>query len=150
MVLNQSIPMLSLCSCVKSGFKYNVIWDGEKGIITEFLGIFVMQHILMTRMTRWLDSHDSLARRLAVCQDPQFWPATSPNWYPCSCCPMPLFQGDVANCPNFTLTGPINCLQLFSWFSFLFQRDFAWSVDCLYQRNPRWLYHQNAEFLLRK
>ena len=25
----------------------------------------------MTRMTRWLDSHDSLARWLAVCQDPK-------------------------------------------------------------------------------
>ena len=25
---------------------------------------------MMTRMTRWLDSHDSLARWLAVCQDP--------------------------------------------------------------------------------
>ena len=24
----------------------------------------------MTRMTHWLDSHDSLARWLAVCQDP--------------------------------------------------------------------------------
>ena len=26
---------------------------------------------MMTRMTHWLDSHDSLARWLAVCQDPQ-------------------------------------------------------------------------------
>ena len=25
---------------------------------------------MMTRMTHWLDSHDSLARWLAVCQDP--------------------------------------------------------------------------------
>jgi len=25
---------------------------------------------MMTRMTRWLNSHDSLARWLAVCQDP--------------------------------------------------------------------------------
>ena len=25
---------------------------------------------MMTRMTRWLDSQDSLARWLAVCQDP--------------------------------------------------------------------------------
>ena len=32
-----------------------------------------MAHMMtrMTRMTRWLDSHDSLARWLAVCQDPQ-------------------------------------------------------------------------------
>ena len=31
-----------------------------------------MAHMMtrMTRMTRWLDSHDSLARWLAVCQDP--------------------------------------------------------------------------------
>ena len=33
-----------------------------------------MAHMMtrMTRMTRWLDSHDSLARWLAVCQDPRF------------------------------------------------------------------------------
>ena len=32
-----------------------------------------MAHMMtrMTRMTRWLDSHDSLARWLAVCQDPR-------------------------------------------------------------------------------
>ena len=31
-----------------------------------------MAHMMtrMTRMTHWLDSHDSLARWLAVCQDP--------------------------------------------------------------------------------
>ena len=31
-----------------------------------------MAHMMtrMTRMTRWLDSHDSLARWLTVCQDP--------------------------------------------------------------------------------
>ena len=31
-----------------------------------------MAHMMtrMTRTTRWLDSHDSLARWLAVCQDP--------------------------------------------------------------------------------
>ena len=30
---------------------------------------------MMTRMTRWLDSHESLARWLAVCQDPpvRYW-----------------------------------------------------------------------------
>ena len=64
MVFNQSI-----CSCVKSGSKCNVIWDGEKGIINEFLGIFVMQHILRQELTfvshgsrSHDDSHDSLAR----------------------------------------------------------------------------------------
>ena len=72
MVLNQGIPTLSLCSCVKSGSKCNVIWDGEKGIINEFLGIFVMQHILRQELTFVShgsrshddshDSHDSLAR----------------------------------------------------------------------------------------
>ena len=32
-----------------------------------------MAHMMtrMTRMTHWLDSHDSLARWLAVCQDPK-------------------------------------------------------------------------------
>ena len=32
-----------------------------------------MAHMMtrMTRMTHWLDSNDSLARWLAVCQDPQ-------------------------------------------------------------------------------
>ena len=32
-----------------------------------------MAHMMtrMTRMTHWLDSHDSLARWLAVCQDPR-------------------------------------------------------------------------------
>ena len=32
-----------------------------------------MAHMMtrMTRMTHWLDSHDSLARWLAVCQDPE-------------------------------------------------------------------------------
>ena len=76
-VLNQSIPTLSLCSCVKSGSKCNVIWDGEKGIINEFLGIFAMQHILREELTfvshgsrSHNDSHDSLACWLTVCQDP--------------------------------------------------------------------------------
>ena len=33
---------------------------------------FELLHMMtrMTRMTHWLDSHDSLARWLAVCQDP--------------------------------------------------------------------------------
>ena len=39
-----------------------------------------MAHMMtrMTRMTHWLDSHDSLARWLTVCQDPTFCPKT---WY---------------------------------------------------------------------
>ena len=37
-----------------------------------------MAHMMtrMTRMTRWLDSHDSLARWLAACQDPKRTKAT--------------------------------------------------------------------------
>ena len=35
---------------------------------------------MMTRMTHWLDSHDSLARWLAVCQDPENVPVKQLIW----------------------------------------------------------------------
>ena len=42
-----------------------------------------MAHMMtrMTRITRWLDSHDSLARRLAVCQDPIGNISVNCRWY---------------------------------------------------------------------
>ena len=44
----------------------------KKGKYTENYHLSRMAH-MMTRMTRWLDSHDSLARWLTVCQDPNIY-----------------------------------------------------------------------------
>ena len=43
---NQDKPSPSLCSGVSSGSKCKVIVGGQKGVIKEFRGIFVMQLVL--------------------------------------------------------------------------------------------------------
>ena len=50
-----------------------------------------MAHMMtrMTRMTHWLDSHDSLARWLAVCQDPLL---ENSQPFLCVCPHLSLFQ----------------------------------------------------------